>query len=336
MAKDKGLFAILVIVVIVLVAGVGTVMYTTFSPVKETAIPDDGAKAGGETASVASSLGVYSMDVAAISGSPYQVATPIYAWEDGFPGKLLADAKASSATTTTKIDGINTKKKYNVGAFNGTYYSVVLDSNNKGTLGFQKVAVELESETAQINNYKISRDLAVDLQKGTTMITGKDSTLKGSWHMYGNVSMTASQTDTFNLKVKNNQSSTAYNLYAFGVDVPVGTNVSEITNSGLVSTMTVPQRLKDTVNYVFAISQPVMLMEFDSYTTPEFKIKADSDGCSTKGEEITWYTMDMGQYKSVASTTLSNILTGVEDDSSSHNDVGGPDVTVVMNCNSGN
>jgi hypothetical protein len=45
--------------------------------------------------------------------------------------------------------------------------------------------------------------------------------------------------------------------------------------------------------------------------------------------------MDQGQYKSVASTTINNILTGVEDDSASHNDVGGPDMTVTMNCNSG-
>jgi len=157
----------------------------------------------------------------------------------------------------------------------------------------------------------------------------------GSSLTYGinnNVSLSASETDAFDkFVIENNDTDSSFNMYALGFDTEVQTNISDIVVDGM-NEGNEPQRLKSALDYIFVLSSPVRLDEFESWSSGPVKVTANSNGCRTVGETVTVYVIDKAQYKSVETVTSGQILSGMEDDAATETDVGASDFTVTFIC----
>lgn len=147
------------------------------------------------------------------------------------------------------------------------------------------------------------------------------------------------------MKLTINASNNALNLKTIAFDVPTDSNLTDIDIAGVVSpasgidfsgvsfveSSSIPERLRNTLNYRFDLPTALMLHEFDAIKTSQVTLKADST--NNPSETVTVYVIDEALFKSVKGSTAQHIIPGVEDDTTNANaarNVGAADYTFGM------
>ena len=264
------------------------------------------------------------------SNNNAQVATSISVeeWDGAAYGEgsmdLIADATALSATTTTSVT-TEVGKHLKACAFNqSTYYG-----------DCETFKVEGEGPTKTLSSYAIKTMVNLELYDNGVLET-KDSGADAGKTIIGNLSLSADQTDALDyMKITQNNSDSLLRLKGFGFNVSEGSNVKDITMTGTLNWDTNnkgqaspgsfaesagPQRLNQVVDWYFELPEFVSLYEFDSVRTPAVQFV----GRGTNPDElVTIFLLDEGHFKSVKQNN--RILSGVENDESVEEDVGGDD-----------
>ena len=215
--------------------------------------------------------------------------------------RLIADGTTLSATADTSVATTVGAHIYGV-AFSSVWYGVP-----------KEIDVSKEVEPFYLDVLENAATTA-----GNVNIT----TWKDSSNANGNVTLGASQTDTWDkIRIKVNADQRAFNFKGIVFNMTSASNIDRVTVNGLELT-TAPRRLSLTssAEYFFAVPEAKLLRAWDVFDTGVVAFKATSTNPS---EGFDLLIVDEAYYRSVDRT---HIKKGVEDDQPTVADVGLADI----------
>ena len=314
---SKGVYAILVIALL-LIGGIGgTMVYYSRQTAMQTSVED---KTPAEI-SVESNAGtltqVKARTIDVEDASQSQVASTLYCWNKANPKVLISNGATTSATagTDTTVSPVTIGSTIVCTAFDSTYYGDVVEK-----------VIETEGELIVVPVHAITSSLYIELNYQSTYATG-GYTLNAS-------GMTANAVFTFaQMKVKNNNTYSAFNLKGFAFDKVASSNVTDLVLGGsVVESSEKITRLSDTADWRFDLSEAKLMRQYDELVFPSLVVEADGNGCDDAGADIiTIRVFDEQQFKSAVSGTDA-VLKGVETNAPSPADVGSSDYLMAFRC----
>jgi len=247
-----------------------------------------------------------------------KAAVPVYVLT-GKNGFVYTDEDLSSSARTDLTNGLTVGDTATLWAFNNTWYS-------KGPVDKY---LATQQETVDLEVYAVTDDLDMTLYNsdGTALTEGSNA----------NISIAAGATDYFEkFKIKQNVSNRAFNFLGIFADLDTETNISAITIGAMDTTLaetTTGLKRVTTDDYIWQVSTPVMLLEYDSIVVGPITITGDGDGCSagtsTTADDVTLYVFDGNYY---FSTKGAEVKFGGETDAVSPADVGASDQSYTFIC----
>lgn len=236
-------------------------------------------------------------------------AVPIYVQNpDGDWIQTGQSSTTSSGSSTAVTSGITVSNDpYVVLAFNTTY-----GSTNAGT------EVLIDNEAPDVNVPVFTRADHLEV----TLYDADDTALS---RVSANLSLSAGETNNFNrLKVKVNQTNTAFYWYGVYFDIADNTNVSTIVlkdgdvsfeNNGNSGTLPLESISVDDKN--FKLTAPQYMTEFDEKNTGNVVVSASGNDVAT--ESYTLYIADGSYY---FSSQGQGVQFGAENDATAPSDIG--------------
>lgn len=312
--NKKGSGAVTILLSILVIAVVGLGAFVVYNSVQQTAL----AKADASKTPAQVSLDTKTGDVAVLkaydvdkeANSETQKSIQSYFWlqkADGTFDRWIGGVSgfSLSASSTTSVSPVS------VG---DSVYGIAFNSSMYGTIGNKVMTTE--SNEMKLESNKICNTPLELLLYNDQAQTGK------------NLSVGASMAESYDyMRFKVNATDCAYNLAGFMFDtVSIGSNVSTIAVESDAKYTSIAksgksiERAKDTDDFVFALSTPVMLHEGQKWFSGVVKVTADGDGCH--GEAISIYAFDEAPFVDKDGV---GIKTGWEDNQATPADVGGGD-----------
>ena len=272
-----------------------------------------------------------------------KLATTAYCWVKGKEGTLLDGGSVSlSSTTATSVGGVVVGDTIECIAYNET-------ATEEGYYGLLKsLSIVDENEQLELPVRRHTESLLMEIWDNGDALT-----------LQNNITVGASATQSLDkIKVELNTTNVALHLGAFAMDVPVGTNITDITMAStasvnrngepavdLGSTVTItessatPTRLREQSNFYFRVTSNkedyFVLEEYDFIETGAISISSDGDGCGGidgNADTIVIIALDWAPYQSVQTATKDQILFGVENNEATPVDIGADDFSVTVTC----
>jgi len=277
----------------------------------------------------AATLSVYAYDQAADTPATTKAIVPFYLVESPtvssreITGAVNVDGDALSSTARTSFTEGLVVGDVVVGlAANGTYYGKPSASK---TIDGQSVPLD-------VNVY------AIATSGGDVIIKDKDeTTLTVSATGTANLTLGASQEEPLHyMRIENNNTNLAWNVFGFFIDKPAGTNITAFTGSGVTTGHAAVGYSKggndlvrvETDDEIFYFNEPIMLLEYDYIQLNDLAVKADGDGCAAD-DTFTIYVFDANWFRSSKKVAL---MLGAETDADSPADVGAGDYSETYAC----
>mgnify|MGYP001562876209 CR=1 FL=1 len=302
MAKVSNVLWVAVIMLAVLVVAV--VAFT----MQQSSISTDAQNAPVQSSLLGKSatLAVQARDLAADDVSTRR-QVPVYIQDpDGVWIETGSSTSAASGAATQFTSGIKVSDKaYKVLAFNNTYGSVT---------GAQDVMLVSQSPSVDVDVYTIATNLKM------TLYSSDDIALTEAT---SNLTLGAGETQSWTkLRIKNNITNTAFNLYGLYIDLDPNTNISSISiNDAKVDAAgTMSLNSITTDDKTWKLKTPIMIYEFAQVDIGTIAVTADGDGTGdNRGEAFSLYAVD-GVY--FYSALGNGVLLGPENDAVTSADVG--------------
>lgn len=317
MGKLMNVLVTLSIVTLALV-GVGMWWQSTQEPTPQEALGDTQDIIDKTQSVKPASIKVTAFDQA-LNTKP-QTAPPLYAWKTGEEEKLIANAQSLSFSGSTSVSGWSVGDEANIVGFNATMYGDV-----------QKVNVNSQTPVANIKTYRVATT-AEPIQ--FTLFETISNTRIDNLSSTANFTLGSAESQKIKLRLKSNQTQTAYDLKGVCIDTVVGSNytqwtiASESTSAWHIGTS--PRRLNVNSQCETFIERNELIRLSDNVGTQEenlyLDIRSDQESNGTPPEGINLVVLDGQWFKSVAKPN--SIMYGTEDDATgTPNDVGASDLT---------
>lgn len=252
-----------------------------------------------------------------------QLAIPIYVWDKNNPTLMLTNAKTTSTTDDTTLNGVTEGTTIQYVAFNnGTkgYYGGYLD--DKGKLNFQERFVgNEEGITLEADAYAIISNTPELRWKyaGTETILENHAD-SGSDESKSNFSLdSADQTESVDwIRFKVNASDVTFYFDQFVFDTPASSNVVKIEMTGWSSADEV-KHMKDRDDFRFTTSEyPKLIMEYESVQSGNIQFTSDADVTT---ENIDIFAIDRCPVQLTQGANSGKIVYATSSDSSPEADI---------------
>lgn len=310
---------------------------------------------GGLTCGKTATIKTYVYNIPPGANSKTAVNAPIYLYEgEKGAGKNLKIRGTETSSTTASTSLATSVCKYvDLVSFNRTWHPIIQ----------RDLFIDSQTEYFDIETYEI-RNVTSDGELKVTPYVDNSGDSRSFAKGNMNLSLAADQVNTFHhIEIEQNVSNKVFALSVIGWEMNVtsseiddidmasgeytahyyGGGTSTRTGTATISEYdTVIHRLRNVIDFAFIIDtdsaaagdQPALLFEFDTLDTGKITFTATGTGCPSQGsggETMNLHLLDEGGYIG----NLDDVFyLGVEDDSSSHYDVGGSDSTLKsMNCN---
>ncbi len=283
----------------------------------------------------AATISVFAYDKAANSPqtaktvvSLYLIRNPVVT-DTKISGEFLADGTLLSSSSRTDVtEGLKVGDKI---------LGIALNTSTATFYGVPSSIIEItgQSEILDLDIYNVTTT-------GTIILKDEDETTlsnvtPASVVSAVNLTLNAGEVETFDsIRIKNTFVNTGWNVAGFYWDLAAHTNITSIVGTGTTTgsysmgfdKVAVGFEKTDKDDIVFALTEPVMLLEYDYIKFSGIQIKADADGCAVP-ENLSLYVYDKAWFRSTKEPAM---MFGAETDADSPANIGAADHQAIINC----